>query len=83
MECTCPELTRPEVARANRFAASAYEAVQGSMQPAVSMNTILVKKVLNSLADEERIHEEGFLRLFQEISPGETSSFSKEHKRWK
>jgi rubrerythrin len=58
------KLTNEEIIRAIRFIiAGEYEATQMYMQLAESIDNRLAQKVLNDIADEERVHAGEFLRL--------------------
>lgn len=66
------KLTEPELIRAIRFMVAAeYEAVQMYIQLAESIDNQLAQKVLQEIADEERVHAGEFLRLLYHLSPDE------------
>src|ERR1017187_4493273 len=66
------KLTHEELVRAIRFMVAAeYEATQLYVQLAESTDNKLAKKVLNDIADEERVHAGEFLRLLRELAPDE------------
>ena len=66
------KLTEQELIRAIRFMIAAeYEAIQLYMQLAESTDNELAIKVLQDIADEERVHAGEFLRLLKEIAPDE------------
>jgi rubrerythrin len=66
------KLSREELVRAIRFSVAAeYEAIQLYMQLAESIDHVLASRVLQEIADEERVHAGEFLRLLKELEPGE------------
>jgi rubrerythrin len=66
-----------ELIRAIRFMVAAeYEAVQLYMQLAESTDNKLAVKVLNDIADEERVHAGEFLRLLRELAPDEEKFYA-------
>ncbi|ORC30725.1 rubrerythrin [Marispirochaeta aestuarii] len=66
------KLTPDELVRSIRFMVAAeYEAIQLYQQLADSTDNELAKKVLNDIADEEKVHAGEFLRLLQELDPKE------------
>jgi rubrerythrin len=72
------KLTGPELVRAIRFmVASEYEATQMYVQLAESTDNKLAVKVLNDIADEERVHAGEFLRLLNELAPDEAKLYAK------
>ncbi|MBI5534316.1 MAG: rubrerythrin [Deltaproteobacteria bacterium] len=72
------KLTDQELIRAIRFmVAGEYEAVQLYMQLAESTDNKLAIKVLNDIADEERVHAGEFLRLLRELAPDEEGFYAK------
>ena len=72
------KLTHEELIRAVRFmVAGEYEAVQLYVQLAESTDNKLVAKVLNEIADEERVHAGEFLRLLRELAPDEEKFYAK------
>jgi rubrerythrin len=72
------KLTDAELVRAIRFmVASEYEATQMYVQLAESTDNKLAVKVLNDIADEERVHAGEFLRLLNELAPDEEKLYAK------
>jgi len=72
------KLTDAELIRAIRFMVAAeYEATQLYMQLAESTDNKLAQKVLNDIADEERVHSGEFLRLLYELAPDEEKFYAK------
>jgi len=72
------KLTDAELIRAIRFmVASEYEATQMYVQLAESTDNKLAVKVLNDIADEERVHAGEFLRLLNELAPDEEKLYAK------
>ena len=72
------KLTKEELIRAIRFMiASEYEATQLYVQLAESTNDPLAKKVLMSIADEERVHAGEFLQLLYTLDPSERKMYIK------
>ena len=66
------KLTPDELVRSIRFMVAAeYEAIQLYQQLADSTDNELAKKVLNDIADEEKVHAGEFLRLLNELEPSE------------
>ncbi|OPY86898.1 MAG: Rubrerythrin [Syntrophaceae bacterium PtaU1.Bin231] len=66
------KLTDQELVRAVRFMVAAeYEAIQLYMQLAESTDNRLARRVLQDIADEERVHAGEFLRLLRELDPDE------------
>ncbi len=66
------KLTHNELVRAIRFLVAAeYEAIQMYMQLAESTDNKLAAKVIEDIADEERVHAGEFLRLLHELEPNE------------
>jgi rubrerythrin len=57
--------------------AAEYEATQLYLQLAESTDNKLAVKVLNDIADEERIHAGEFLRLLRELAPDEERFYAK------
>ncbi len=71
------KLTTAELVRAIRFMVAAeYEAVQLYMQLAESIDHKLAARVLEEIADEERVHAGEFLRLLKEIAPDEEKFYA-------
>src|SRR6056297_1494889 len=65
-------VTHEELVRAIRFMIAAeYEAIQLYQQLAESTDNVLAQKVLQDIADEEKVHAGEFLRLLMEIEPEE------------
>ncbi|MGK2943316.1 MAG: ferritin family protein [Desulfuromonadales bacterium] len=65
-------LTHEELVRAIRFMIAAeYEAIQLYQQLAESTDNLLAQKVLQDIADEEKVHAGEFLRLLHELDPDE------------
>ena len=72
------KLTDDELIRAIRFMVAAeYEATQLYSQLAESTDNKLVVKVLQDIANEERVHAGEFLRLLHELAPDEEKFYSK------
>ncbi len=70
-------VTDEELVRAIRFLVSAeYEAIQLYMQLAESTDNKLAIKVLEDIADEERVHAGEFLRLLKELAPDEEKFYA-------
>lgn len=70
-------LSHEEMVRAVRFAISAeFEAVQLYMQLAEATDNLLVKAVMKSVADEERVHAGEFFKLLCELAPDEERFYS-------
>jgi rubrerythrin len=71
------KLTEAELVRAIRFLVAAeYEAVQMYTQIAEAAPSGLASKVLNAIADEERVHAGEFLRLLKELAPDEEGFYA-------
>ncbi|MDO9546323.1 MAG: ferritin family protein [Pelolinea sp.] len=71
------KLKHQELVRAIRFMVAAeYEAIQLYMQLAESTDNKLAIKVLQDIADEERVHVGEFLRLLHEIAPDEEKFYT-------
>ena len=71
------KLTDTELIRAIRFMIAAeYEAVQLYMQLAESTDNKLAIRVLEDIADEERVHAGEFLRLLYELAPEEETFYA-------
>ncbi len=65
-------LTHEELVRAIRLMIAAeYEAIQLYQQLAESTDNQLAQKVLQDIADEEKVHAGEFLRLLKELDPDE------------
>ncbi|NLE67720.1 MAG: rubrerythrin [Lentisphaerae bacterium] len=72
------KLTEAELVRAIRFMVAAeYEAIQLYMQLAESTDNTLAIKVLEEIADEERVHAGEFLKLLRELAPDEDALYAK------
>ena len=66
------KLSDAELIRAIRFMIAAeYEAVQMYMQLAESIDNEVAIRVLQDIADEERVHAGEFLRLLHHLAPDE------------
>lgn len=66
------KLTHEELVKAVRFLVAAeYEAIQMYMQLAESTDNKLAAKVIEDIANEERVHAGEFLRLLHELAPDE------------
>lgn len=66
------KLTKEELVRAIRFMIAAeYEAVQLYNQLSESIDNELAIKVLNDIADEEKVHAGEFLKLLEILDPKE------------
>jgi len=71
------KLTDKELVRAVRFMVAAeYEATQLYQQLAECTDNKLAVKVLNDIADEERVHVGEFLRLLRELAPDEEKLYA-------
>lgn len=71
------KLTDTELIRAIRFMIAAeYEATQLYMQLAESTDNKIAIAVLKDIADEELVHVGEFLRLLNELAPGENSFYT-------
>ena len=71
------KLTDEELVRAIRFMVAAeYEATQLYSQLAESIDNKLAVKVLEDIANEERVHIGEFLRLLRELAPDEEEFYS-------
>ena len=71
------KLKDQELVRAIRFMVAAeYEAIQLYTQLAESTDNKLAIKVLQEIADEERVHAGEFLRLLHEIAPDEEKFYA-------
>ena len=71
------KLKDQELIRAIRFMVAAeYEAIQLYMQLAESTDNKLAIRVLQGIANEERIHAGEFLRLLHEIAPDEEKFYT-------
>ncbi len=71
------KLTRAELVRALRFVVAAeYEAVQMYMQLAESIDNNLAVRVLEDVANEERVHAGEFLRVLRELAPDEEAFYA-------
>lgn len=71
------KLSHEELVRTVRFAVSAeYEAIQLYMQLAEATDNMLVKSVMTSVADEERVHAGEFLQLLYELAPDEAKLYA-------
>ncbi len=71
------KLKDQELVRAIRFMVAAeYEAIQLYMQLAESTDNELAIKVLQEIADEERVHAGEFLRLLHHIAPDEEKFYA-------
>jgi len=70
------KLTHEELVRAVRFMIAAeYEAIQMYQQTAESTDNALAKEILLDIANEEKEHAGEFLRLLQELDPGEEAFY--------
>jgi rubrerythrin len=70
------KLTKPELIRAIRYTIAAeYEAIQIYMQLAESTDNIAAQKVLEDIANEERVHAGEFLKLLYRLAPDEESFY--------
>lgn len=71
------KLSKQELIRAIRFAVAAeYEAIQLYTQLAESIDNELAIKVLEDIADEERVHVGEFLRLLNELDSKEDKFYA-------
>jgi hypothetical protein len=78
------KLTTEELIRAIRFVISAeYEAAQMYMQIVEATDNELVKKVLTSVTDEERVHAGEFLKVLHELAPDEAEHYKEGEKEVK
>ncbi len=70
-------LTHAELVRAVRFVVAAeFEAVQLYTQLADSTDNQLARRVLKSVADEERVHAGEFLELLRNLAPDEEEFYA-------
>jgi rubrerythrin len=75
------KLTAEELIRAIRFVIAAeYEAAQMYMQIVEATDNELVRKVLTSVTDEERVHAGEFLKILHELAPDETEHYKEGEK---
>lgn len=78
------KLTTEELVRAIRFVIAAeYEAAQMYMQIVEATDNELVKKVLTSVTDEERVHAGEFLKVLHELAPDEAEHYKEGEKEVK
>jgi Mn-containing catalase len=78
------KLTTEELIRAIRFVIAAeYEAAQMYMQVVEATDNELVKKVLTSVTDEERVHAGEFLKVLHELAPDEADHYKEGEKEVK
>jgi len=78
------KLTTEELIRAIRFVIAAeYEAAQMYMQIVEATDNELVKKVLTSVTDEERVHAGEFLKVLHELAPDEAEHYKEGEKEVK
>ncbi len=78
------KLTTEELIRAIRFVIAAeYEAAQMYMQVVEATDNELVKKVLTSVTDEERVHAGEFLKVLHELAPEEAEHYKEGEKEVK
>jgi hypothetical protein len=78
------KLTTEELIRAIRFVIAAeYEAAQMYMQVVEATDNELVKKVLTSVTDEERVHAGEFLKVLHELAPDEAEHYKEGEKEVK
>jgi rubrerythrin len=74
-------ITLEELIRCIRFMVAAeYEAIQLYTQTAESTDNPLAKKVLLSIADEEKVHAGEFLRLLMQLDPKEMKFYKDGYK---
>ena len=72
------EVTKEELIRAIRFfIAAEYEAVQMYKQIANATNDLVAKKVLEDIANEEKVHAGEFLKLLYYLDPEELEFYKK------
>ncbi len=72
------EITKEEAIRALRFVMAAeFEAIQLYQQLRDAYNDPLFKKVMNSIADEEKIHAGEFIHLLSILQPDEQLFYAK------
>lgn len=72
------KLTKDEIIRSIRFSISAeYEAIQLYIQIADSTDNELVKRVMEDIANEEKVHAGEFLMLLKELAPEEFDFYQK------
>ena len=72
------KLTKSELIRAVRMMVAAeYEAIQMYNQLAESIDNKLAIKVLNDVANEEKVHAGEFLKLLHELAPSEEKFYDK------
>ncbi|MCB2202681.1 rubrerythrin [bacterium] len=71
------KLTDEELIRAMRFMVAAeYEAIQLYTELAESIDNELAIKVLQDVADEERVHVGEFLRVLHQLAPDEKAFYA-------
>jgi hypothetical protein len=71
------KLTDEELIRAMRLMVSAeYDAIRQYTELAENTDNELAKKILNDVADEERVHAGEFLRVLHELDPKETDFYA-------
>jgi rubrerythrin len=72
------KLSHDELIRALRFSISAeFEAIQLYNQLADSITDNFVKKVLNDIADEEKVHVGELLKVIKKLDPEEEKFYTK------
>lgn len=77
-------LTDEELVRAIRFMIAAeYEAVQLYNQLAESIDNEMAIKILNDIADEEKVHVGEFMKLLFTLDPKEAEHYQEGKKKWK
>jgi len=71
------KLTHEELIGAVRYTIAAeFEAIEVYMQLAESTDNEMVKRVMRSVADEERAHVNEFLKILDEIDPRDETLFA-------
>ncbi len=70
------KLSKEELIRAIRFSiASEFEAIQLYEQIKDSIDNLTAKKILDEIADDEKVHAGNFLYLLEILSPEEKEKY--------
>ena len=73
------KLSKEELIRAIRFSiASEFEAIQLYEQIKDSIDNLTAKKILDEIADDEKVHAGNFLYLLEILSPEEKEKYDEE-----
>lgn len=71
-------LSKQELVRAIRFSiASEYEAIQLYEELVESIDNVEAQRLLNEIADDEKVHAGNFLRLLEILAPEEAEDYKK------